>query len=101
MRRRALSQSLPSRRADAVEEAARSEWELVGVWSVFEDQLLLEPEESIRDPQLLELPEGGFAALRLELVVSPEGSDRSWQTSEVVVIESAGDNDESRPRERG
>lgn len=96
----ALSIFTLSARTDAVEEAARSGWELLGVWSVFEDQLLLEPDESIRDPQLLELPEGGFAALRLELVVSPEGSERSWQTSEVVVIESAGDNAQRELAER-
>jgi hypothetical protein len=65
----ALRISTLSTGAEVALEAGRAQWELLGVWGVFEDQKLLEPDETVRDPQVIELSEGGFAALKLELFV--------------------------------
>jgi hypothetical protein len=82
-----------SARPEAVEEAAEARWEYVGTWGLFEAQRLLEPGESVRDPHLLEIAGGSFAALKLQTTVSPRGSQRSWQTTEVVILQDPADNE--------
>jgi hypothetical protein len=81
-----------SARPEAVEEAAEARWEFVGTWEIFETQRRLEPGESVRDPHLLEIAGGSFAALKLEITVSPKASQRSWQTTEVVILQDTEDN---------
>lgn len=77
--------------SQAPSQAREASWELVGAWRVFEDRDVLEPGESLQEPKLLESPEGGFAALLIELTVYSV-SGRYWKTATVVDGARAGDN---------
>ena len=73
-------------------EAKRGEWEELGFWRVFEDQEALEPGESASEEVLLEIPEAGYAALKLELWVhSPD--EVPWKGTAVVNLLPGADND--------
>lgn len=76
--------------SEAVADEMR--WDSVGVWQVFGEQELLEPGESVEDPLLLEITPGGYDAMKIELTVSIEATERSWRTTEVVILDPGADN---------
>lgn len=85
------------RPAGSPSEPRRGEWEELAFWRVFEDQEALEPGESASEEVLLEIPDAGYAALKLELWVhSPD--EVPWKGTAVVNLLPEGDNDpEGRP----
>jgi hypothetical protein len=77
--------------AEPSDQARETSWELMGAWRAFEDRTVLEPGEALQEPVLLEVPEGGFAALMLELTVYSR-SGRYWKAASVVTDQARGDN---------
>ena len=76
---------------DAVAEARLAEWSPLSTWPVFEEQDVLEPGEPAAEELLIEIPDEGFLAFRLQLWVSSK-HDESWEVTAVVNLEPAGDN---------
>lgn len=74
------------------EMARLASWRWIDSWPVFESRARIEPDEPIEEQLLIELPAGGLAALRLEFVAQSP-SEHVWETSEVVVLRSDGDNE--------
>lgn len=73
-----------------LDEPLEGGWEVLGVWQAFAPASL-ELGESMDDAILLDLPDGGQSALRLELSVSlPSGE--SWRASDVVFLSEETDN---------
>ena len=78
----------------------RGEWEELGFWRVFEDQEALEPGESASEEVLLEVPDAGYAALRLELWIhSPD--EVPWKGTAVVNLLPGADNGPEGSPEEG
>lgn len=68
-----------------------ADWQELGVWRTFARRGMLEPGEPMEEQLLIELPNAGFTALKLELIVY-SGTKRLWQATEVVVIGASDDN---------
>jgi hypothetical protein len=79
---------------DAVTEPRLAEWQPLSTWPVFEGHGLLEPGEPAAEELLIEIPDEGFSAFRLQLWVSST-RDESWEVTAVVNLESAGDNEDA------
>lgn len=79
--------------ADAVTEPRLAEWKPLSTWPVFEGHGLLEPGEPAAEELLMEIPDEGFTAFRLQLWVSSTKSE-SWEVTAVVNLEPAGDNED-------
>lgn len=75
----------------AVSEARLAEWRPLSAWAVFEGQSLLEPGEPVSEELLIEIPDEGFLAFRLQLWVSSTKGE-SWEVTAVVNLEPTGDN---------
>ena len=67
-------------------------WQLLDTLPVFAETELLEPGERAIDQPLVEIPDGGFHAVRLELWVAsprrrlPPGGEKRWRTTAVVRV---------------
>lgn len=72
-------------------EGTLADWRDLGTWRAFEGRTVLEPDEPVEEQLLIELPDSGYVALKLELLVN-SGVGRSWEATEVVVIGYTGDN---------
>ncbi len=72
-------------------EARLAEWRPLSTWAVLEGQGSLEPGESAAEELLIEIPDEGFLAFKLQLWVSST-HDESWEVTAVVNLEPAGDN---------
>lgn len=77
----------------AVAEARLADWSPLSTWPVFEGQDVLEPGEPAAEELLIEIPDEGFSAFRLQLWVSSTG-DESWEVTAVVNLEPTGDNED-------
>ncbi len=77
----------------AVTEPRLAEWKPLSTWPVFEGHGLLEPGEPAAEELLIEIPDEGFSAFRLQLWVSST-KDESWEVTAVVNLEPAGDNED-------
>jgi hypothetical protein len=77
----------------AVTEPRLAEWQPLSTWPVFEAHGLLEPGEPAAEELLIEIPDEGFTAFRLQLWVSST-KDESWEVTAVVNLEPAGDNED-------
>jgi hypothetical protein len=75
----------------AVTEPRLAEWRPLSTWAVLDGQRLLEPGEPAAEELLIEIPDEGFSAFRLQLWVSST-HDESWEVTAVVNLEPAGDN---------
>lgn len=75
----------------AVTEPRLAEWQPLSTWPVFEAHKLLEPGEPAAEELLIEIPDKGFLAFRLQLWASST-KDESWEVTAVVNLEPAGDN---------
>ena len=75
----------------AVTEPKLADWEPLSAWPVFEAHGLLEPGEPAAEELLIEIPDEGFSAFRLQLWLSST-KDESWEVTAVVNLEPAGDN---------
>ena len=75
----------------AVTEPKLADWEPLSAWPVFEAHGLLEPGEPAAEELLIEIPDRGFSAFRLQLWLSST-KDESWEVTAVVNLEPAGDN---------
>jgi hypothetical protein len=75
----------------AVTEPKLADWEPLSAWPVFEAHGLLEPGEPAAEELLIEIPDEGFLAFRLQLWVSSTKYE-SWEVTAVVNLEPAGDN---------
>jgi hypothetical protein len=78
----------------AVTEPRLAEWHPLSSWPVFEGHGLLEPGEPAAEELLIEIPDEGFSAFRLQLWVSST-RDESWEVTAVVNLEPAGDNEDA------
>lgn len=78
----------------AVTEPRLAEWQPLSTWPVFEGHGLLEPGEPAAEELLIEIPDEGFSAFRLQLWVSST-RDESWEVTAVVNLEPAGDNEDA------
>jgi hypothetical protein len=80
-----------ARPAGSASEPEYVGWEELRFFRVFEDQEALEPGESASEEVLLEIPDGGYVALKLELWVhSPD--EVPWKGTAVVNLLPEGDN---------
>lgn len=77
----------------AVTEPRLADWEPLSTWPVFEGHGLLEPGEPAAEELLIEIPDDGFLAFRLQLWVSSTKGE-SWEVTAVVNLESTGDNED-------
>jgi hypothetical protein len=78
---------------DAVTEARLAQWSPLSTWAVLEGKDSLEPGEPAAEEFLIEIPDEGFLAFRLQLWVSSTHNE-SWEVTAVVNLEPAGDNEE-------
>lgn len=81
--------------AEPDSEGTLADWRELGTWRAFEGRSVLEPDEPVEDQLLIELPDSGYVALKLELLVN-SGVGRSWEATEVVVLGYTGDNGEGQ-----
>lgn len=77
---------------DAVAAARLVEWRPLSTWSVFEEQRLLEPSEPAAEELLIEIPDEGFLAFKLQLWVSSI-HEESWEVTAIVNLEPEDDNE--------
>ena len=95
----APSAAAPAGEAEARTAAGEDEpseylarWQLLDTLPVFAETELLEPGERAIDQPLVEIPDGGFHAVRLELWVAsprrrlPPGGEKRWRTTAVVRV---------------
>ena len=78
----------------AVTEAKLAEWSPLSTWDVLEGKDWLEPGEPAAEELLIEIPDEGFLAFRLQLWVSST-HEESWEVTAVVNLEPASDNENS------
>jgi len=76
-----------------VTEARLAEWKPLSTWPVLEGQGLLEPGEPAAEELLIEVPDEGFLAFKLQLWVSSTHGE-SWEVTAVVNLEPSNDNDD-------
>lgn len=75
-----------------VTEARLAEWQPLSTWPILENKERLEPGEPAAEELLIEIPDEGFSAFRLQLWVSSR-HDESWEVTAVVNLEFTSDND--------
>lgn len=76
-----------------VTEARLAEWKPLSTWPILENKKRLEPGEPAAEELLIEIPDEGFSAFRLQLWVSSTHNE-SWEVTAVVNLELTGDNEE-------